>query len=190
MERSAARGMLSCRPAHATSRNDRRPGGRRRSSAPTFRRNARICFRVSLSGAVTSRVRSTQNAGSGGGNARWPGSARTAPWCCSTGCGTGGACRRSARACQRSMFKRSISSTSIVMARPNFILVQRAICESGIVTQPLTPGSQRLDLRLIEAMCICAQWVATAPAEDGSLNTLSTATTPIHGVPVLRQPRC
>src|SRR5262245_45313159 len=43
--------MLSWRPAHAARRSDRRPGGRRSSSAPTCRRNARICRRVSCSRA-------------------------------------------------------------------------------------------------------------------------------------------
>ena len=49
IERSAARGMLSCRPAHAARRSERRPRGSRSSSAPTCRRNARICARVRLS---------------------------------------------------------------------------------------------------------------------------------------------
>src|SRR5262249_9501129 len=48
IERSAARGMLSCKPAHATrSRELARPGSRS-SRAPTRRRNARICSRVSI----------------------------------------------------------------------------------------------------------------------------------------------
>ena len=46
IERTAARGMLSCRPAHAACRNERRPRGSRTSRAPTCRRNARICGRV------------------------------------------------------------------------------------------------------------------------------------------------
>ncbi len=46
IESSAARGMLSCRPAHAARRSERRPRGSRSSSAPTCRRNARICRRV------------------------------------------------------------------------------------------------------------------------------------------------
>ena len=56
IERSAARGMLSCRPAHAARRSERRPRGSRSSSAPTCRRNARICGRVRSSrDLVTSR---------------------------------------------------------------------------------------------------------------------------------------
>src|SRR5919108_4543966 len=54
MERSAARGMLSCRPAHATRRRERDPGGSRWSSAPTCRRNARICDLVRSSRALVS----------------------------------------------------------------------------------------------------------------------------------------
>ena len=38
IESSAARGMLSCRPAHAACRRDAGPGGSRSSSAPTRRR--------------------------------------------------------------------------------------------------------------------------------------------------------
>ena len=52
IERSAARGMLSCRPAHAARRSERRPRGSRSSSAPTRRRKARICARVSASRRV------------------------------------------------------------------------------------------------------------------------------------------
>ena len=43
-ESSAALGMLSCRPAHAARRSDSEPVGMRSSSAPTRRRNARICL--------------------------------------------------------------------------------------------------------------------------------------------------
>ena len=50
-ESSAARGMLSWRPAHAARCNDAGPCGDRSSSPPTRRRNARICCRVSFSGA-------------------------------------------------------------------------------------------------------------------------------------------
>ena len=49
IESSAARGMLSCRPAHAARRSESGPGGSRSSSAWTFRRYARIWVRVSLS---------------------------------------------------------------------------------------------------------------------------------------------
>ena len=52
MERSAARGMLSCRPAHAACRSERRPAGSRWSNAPTCRRNARISARVTRSRAL------------------------------------------------------------------------------------------------------------------------------------------
>src|SRR5262245_22345288 len=45
IERSAARGMLSWRPAHAARRSEREPRGSRSSSDPTRRRNARICDR-------------------------------------------------------------------------------------------------------------------------------------------------
>ena len=50
---SAALGMLSCKPAHAARRSDSEPSGIRSSSAPTRRRNARICCRVSLSRVST-----------------------------------------------------------------------------------------------------------------------------------------
>jgi hypothetical protein len=53
MERKAARGTLSCRPAHAARRSERAPGGSRSSSAPTCRRNASICARVSSSRIVS-----------------------------------------------------------------------------------------------------------------------------------------
>jgi hypothetical protein len=46
IDRSATRGMLSCRPARAARRSEDRPGGSRSSSAPTCRRHARICDRV------------------------------------------------------------------------------------------------------------------------------------------------
>src|SRR5439155_6411180 len=46
IERRAARGMLSWRPAHAARRRDSGPGGSRSSSAWTLRRFARICARV------------------------------------------------------------------------------------------------------------------------------------------------
>lgn len=49
IDRSAARGMLSCKPAHAARRSEPRPRGSRSSSAPTCSRNARICARVSFS---------------------------------------------------------------------------------------------------------------------------------------------
>jgi hypothetical protein len=45
--------MLSCKPAQAASRSDFEPFGSRVSSPPTRRRNARICFRVSLSREFT-----------------------------------------------------------------------------------------------------------------------------------------
>ena len=48
-ESSAARGMLSCNPAHAARRSDAAPSGIRWSRPPTRRRNARICRRVSRS---------------------------------------------------------------------------------------------------------------------------------------------
>ena len=48
-ESDAARGMLSCRPAQAARRNDSAFFGRRSSSEPTSRRNAKICRRVTLS---------------------------------------------------------------------------------------------------------------------------------------------
>src|SRR3954453_10208148 len=50
--------MLSCRPAHAARRSDRRPRGNRSSSAPTRRRNARICARVAHRAAGTGLARS------------------------------------------------------------------------------------------------------------------------------------
>ena len=57
IERSAARGMLSCRPAHAARQRDAGPGGSRSSSAWTFRRYARICVRArSRRRVVTSPV--------------------------------------------------------------------------------------------------------------------------------------
>src|SRR5918995_1839256 len=56
IERSAARGMLSCRPAHAARRSELFPRGNRSSSAPTCRRNARICALVSFSGAAGMRL--------------------------------------------------------------------------------------------------------------------------------------
>src|SRR5689334_17781688 len=48
-ESSAARGMLSCRPAQAARRNEPGLFAARSSSPPTDRRNARICFRVTPS---------------------------------------------------------------------------------------------------------------------------------------------
>jgi hypothetical protein len=42
--------MLSCMPAQAACRSERAPGGSRSSSAPTRRRKARICVRLSSSG--------------------------------------------------------------------------------------------------------------------------------------------
>src|SRR5687768_10446786 len=51
MERSAARGMLSCRPAQAACRSESAPRGSRASSAPARRRKARICARVRSSRA-------------------------------------------------------------------------------------------------------------------------------------------
>ncbi len=48
----AARGMLSCSPAQAARRSEADPGGSRASSAPTCRRNAKICCRVSSSRVV------------------------------------------------------------------------------------------------------------------------------------------
>ena len=47
IDRSAARGMLSWRPAHAACRREATPAGSRSSSAPTLRRKARICERLS-----------------------------------------------------------------------------------------------------------------------------------------------
>ncbi|WP_409569077.1 hypothetical protein [Kouleothrix sp.] len=47
IERSAARGILSCRPAHAACRNACWPCGNRSSRAAARRRKARICERVS-----------------------------------------------------------------------------------------------------------------------------------------------
>ncbi|HEV2591194.1 MAG TPA: DsbA family protein [Gaiellaceae bacterium] len=45
--------MLSCSPAHAARRSDRALRGSRSSSAPTWRRKARICDRVSSSTGET-----------------------------------------------------------------------------------------------------------------------------------------
>lgn len=47
IESNAARGILSCKPAHAARRNARRPRGSRSSRAAARRRKARICERVS-----------------------------------------------------------------------------------------------------------------------------------------------
>ena len=49
IERSAARGMLSCSPAHAAALSEFGPGGSRSSRPPERRRNARTCARVSSS---------------------------------------------------------------------------------------------------------------------------------------------
>jgi hypothetical protein len=43
IDRSAARGMLSCSPAQAACRSEHLPAGSRSSRAPACRRNARIC---------------------------------------------------------------------------------------------------------------------------------------------------
>jgi hypothetical protein len=51
IESDAARGMLSWIPAQAAFRRERAPRGKRSSSAPTRRRNARICARVKESAA-------------------------------------------------------------------------------------------------------------------------------------------
>jgi hypothetical protein len=61
IERRAARGMLSCRPAHAAGRSEREPAGSRSSSAPTCRRKARICDRVSSSRDRVTAVRLAEN---------------------------------------------------------------------------------------------------------------------------------
>src|SRR5215212_7687905 len=53
MDRSAARGMLSCNPAQAARRSDPVLHRSRSSSAPTRRRWPRICSRASWSVAVT-----------------------------------------------------------------------------------------------------------------------------------------
>ena len=58
-ESSAALGMLSCSPAHAAFRSDPALFGRRSSSEPTRRRNARICRRVSSSCDPIGRVSSS-----------------------------------------------------------------------------------------------------------------------------------
>ena len=52
IERRAARGTLSVRPAQAARRRERAPRGSRSSSAPARRRKARIWARVSSSGDV------------------------------------------------------------------------------------------------------------------------------------------
>jgi hypothetical protein len=49
IERSAARGMLSCSPAHAAALSESGPGGSRSPRPPERRRNARTCARVSSS---------------------------------------------------------------------------------------------------------------------------------------------
>jgi hypothetical protein len=54
MDSSAALGMLSCNPAHAARWSDAGPAASRSSRAPTARRKARICSRLSVSrGPVT-----------------------------------------------------------------------------------------------------------------------------------------
>ena len=54
IERTAARGMLSCRPAHAARSSEDLPGGSRSSSAPALRRCASTCARERSSrGVVT-----------------------------------------------------------------------------------------------------------------------------------------
>lgn len=53
----ADRGMLSCSPAQAARRTECRPGGSRSSSAPTRRRNARICGRVRSSRVLPTHPR-------------------------------------------------------------------------------------------------------------------------------------
>jgi len=50
IDRSAARGMLSCRPAHATVRSEAALQGNRSFNACTVRRKARICSRETRSG--------------------------------------------------------------------------------------------------------------------------------------------
>src|SRR6266571_4022953 len=56
--------MLSCSPAHAARRSERRPGESRSSSAPTRRRNARICRLVRSSREpVTSHHQDERSAG-------------------------------------------------------------------------------------------------------------------------------
>jgi hypothetical protein len=52
IDSSAARGIESCRPAHAARRSDFVPAARRSSSEPTRRRKRRICDRDSSSGGV------------------------------------------------------------------------------------------------------------------------------------------
>ncbi len=56
IERSAARGMKSCRPAQAPCRRESGPGGSRSSSAWTLRRYARIGASVRSSRLVTAPV--------------------------------------------------------------------------------------------------------------------------------------
>jgi hypothetical protein len=52
IDSSAARGVESCKPAHAAWRSDFTPAGRRASSELTRGRKLRICDRDSASGAV------------------------------------------------------------------------------------------------------------------------------------------
>src|SRR5262249_1082956 len=71
IERSAARGILSCRPAHAARARELTRLGSRSSRAPTRRRNVRICGRVRIRRELVMSVL----AESARGHARWAHSA-------------------------------------------------------------------------------------------------------------------